>query len=85
MQGAIRYPYINAVIGKLSAVCACAVTASTAAATALVKLWGGTEEQMGFAIRNMTGTVSGIWENSILLSSVKRLLLRTLILQQLPD
>ena len=39
---------------------ACAATASTAAAAALVKLWGGTEEQMGFAIRNMTGTVSGM-------------------------
>lgn len=52
--------YINAVIGKLSAVCTCAAAASTAAATALVKLWDGTEEQMGFAIRNMTGTVSGM-------------------------
>lgn len=52
--------YINAVIGKLSAVCTCAAAASTAAAAALVKLWGGTEEQMGFAIRNMTGTVSGM-------------------------
>ncbi len=52
--------YMNAVIGKLSAVCTCAAAASTAAAAALVKLWGGTEEQMGFAIRNMTGTVSGM-------------------------
>lgn len=52
--------YINAVIGKLSAVCTCACAASTAACAALVKLWGGTEEQMGYAIRNMTGTVSGM-------------------------
>ena len=52
--------YINAVIGKLSAVCTCAAAASTAAAAALVRLWGGTAEQMGFAIRNMTGTVSGM-------------------------
>lgn len=52
--------YINAVIGKLSAVCTCAAAASTAAAAALVKMWGGTEEQMGFAIRNMTGTISGM-------------------------
>ena len=52
--------YINAAIGKLSAVCTCAAAASTAAAAALVKLWGGTEEQMGFAIRNMTGAVSGM-------------------------
>ncbi len=52
--------YINATIGKLSAVCTCAAAASTAASAALVKLWGGTEEQMGFAIRNMTGTVSGM-------------------------
>lgn len=52
--------YINATIGKLSAVCTCAAAASTAASAALVKLWGGTEEQMGFAIRNMTGSVSGM-------------------------
>ncbi len=52
--------YCNAVIGKLSAMCTCAVAASTAASAALVKLWGGTEEQMGFAIRNMTGAVSGM-------------------------
>ena len=52
--------YCNAVIGKLSSMCTCAVAASTAASAALVKLWGGTEEQMGFAIRNMTGTVSGM-------------------------
>ena len=52
--------YINAKIGKLSAVCTCACAASTAAAAALVKLWGGTEEQMGLAIRNMTGAVSGM-------------------------
>lgn len=52
--------YINAMIGKLSAVCTCAAAASTSAAAALVKLWGGTEEQMGFAIRNMAGTVSGM-------------------------
>ncbi|MGN0056185.1 MAG: serine dehydratase subunit alpha family protein [Atopobiaceae bacterium] len=52
--------YINAVIGKLSAVCTCAAAASTAASAALVKLWGGSEQQMGFAIRNMTGTISGM-------------------------
>ncbi len=52
--------YCNAVIGKLSAMCTCAVAASTATSAALVKLWGGTEERMGFAIRNMTGTVSGM-------------------------
>lgn len=52
--------YINAEIGKLSAMCTCAVAASTAASAALVKLWGGTEEQAGFAVRNMTGTVSGM-------------------------
>lgn len=52
--------YINAVVGKLSAVCTCATAASTAASAALVKLWGGSEEQMGLAIRNMTGTVSGM-------------------------
>ncbi len=58
--GHLANSYINASIGKLSAVCTCAAAASTAAAAALVKLWGGTEEQMGFAIRNMTGAVSGM-------------------------
>ncbi|MGN0072093.1 MAG: L-serine ammonia-lyase, iron-sulfur-dependent, subunit alpha [Atopobiaceae bacterium] len=51
---------INAKIGKLAAVCTCAAAASTAASAALVKLWGGSTDEMGFAIRNMTGTIAGM-------------------------
>lgn len=52
--------YINLKIGKLSAVCTCAVAASTSMSAALVALWGGTDEQIGYAINNMTGAVTGM-------------------------
>ena len=52
--------YINAYIGKLSAMCTCAMASSTAAAAAMAWLLGGTKEQIGAAIRNMTGTITGM-------------------------
>jgi len=52
--------YINASVGKLSAVCACAMASATASAAAITHLMGGTDEQIGFAVRNMTGTISGM-------------------------
>ncbi|QOY59778.1 serine dehydratase subunit alpha family protein [Thermophilibacter immobilis] len=52
--------YINARIGKLSAICACATASSTAASAAITWLLGGTDEQIGWAIRNMTGTITGM-------------------------
>ncbi len=58
--GHLMNSYINLVIGKLSSMCTCAVAASTAASMALVYLWGGTAEQTGYAVKTMTGTVSGM-------------------------
>lgn len=52
--------YINAYVGKLSPMCSCVMASSTAAAAAMTYLLGGTDEQIGFAVRNMTGTVTGM-------------------------
>jgi len=52
--------YINAWIGKLSPMCSCVMASSTAASAAIAYLLGGTDEQIGYAIRNMTGTVTGM-------------------------
>ena len=52
--------YINAWIGKLSPMCSCVMASSTAAAAAIAYLLGGTDEQIGYAIRNMSGTVTGM-------------------------
>ncbi len=52
--------YINAAIGKLSPMCTCVTAASTAAAVGITYLLGGTNEQLGYAVRNMTGTVTGM-------------------------
>lgn len=58
--GHLMNSYINLVIGKLSSMCTCAVAASTAASMALVYLWGGSAEQAGYAVKTMSGTVSGM-------------------------
>ena len=52
--------YINAWIGKLSAMCSCVMASSTAASAAIAYLMGGTDEQIGHAVRNMSGTVTGM-------------------------
>lgn len=52
--------YINAYIGKLSPMCSCVMASSTAAAAGIAYLLGGTDEQLGHAIRNMSGTVTGM-------------------------
>ena len=52
--------YINAWIGKLSPMCSCVMASSTAASAAMAYLLGGTDEQIGYAIRNMSGTVTGM-------------------------
>ena len=51
---------INAYVGKLAAVCSCCMASSTAACAAMTWLLGGNDEQIGFAIRNMTGTITGM-------------------------
>ena len=52
--------YINAWIGKLSPMCSCVMASSTAASASIAYLLGGTDEQIGYAIRNMSGTVTGM-------------------------
>ena len=52
--------YINAFVGKLSPMCSCVICSSTAAACGIAYLLGATNEQLGFAIRNMAGTVTGM-------------------------
>ena len=52
--------YINAYIGKLSPMCSCVMASSTAAAAGITYLLGGTDEQIGFAVKNMCGTVTGM-------------------------
>ena len=52
--------YINAWIGKLSPMCSCVMASSTAASAAMAYLLDGTDTQIGNAIRNMSGTVTGM-------------------------
>lgn len=52
--------YINSYIGKLSPMCTCVMASSTASSAALVYMFGGNKNQIEYAIKNMTGTVTGI-------------------------
>lgn len=52
--------YINAFVGKLSPMCSCVVCASTAASAGITMLLGGNDTQIGYSIRNMSGTVTGM-------------------------
>lgn len=52
--------YINAHIGKLSPMCTCVMASSTAASVGIAYLLGATDNQLGYCIRNMTGTVTGM-------------------------
>lgn len=52
--------HVNSYIGKLSPMCTCVMASSTACSAALVYMLGGNKEQIGYAIKNMTGTVTGM-------------------------
>lgn len=51
--------HIKSYLGKLSALCGC-VIASTGSSCGLIMLKGGTVEQMGAAIKNMIGSITGM-------------------------
>lgn len=58
--GHIVNQYMNARIGKLAAVCTCAMASSTAASAAMTWLLGGGDTEIGYAVRNMTGNITGM-------------------------
>ncbi|MCR4725552.1 MAG: L-serine ammonia-lyase, iron-sulfur-dependent, subunit alpha [Clostridia bacterium] len=52
--------YANEQIGKLSPMCNCVIAAAIGASVGIAYLLDGTDEQLGGAVRNMTGTVTGL-------------------------
>lgn len=52
--------YVNLHIGKLAAVCTCVMASATAASAAMAWLLGASDEEVGYAIRNMAGTTTGM-------------------------
>lgn len=52
--------YINAKVGKLAPICSCAAASSTAATAGLTYLLGGNDQQIAYAVRNITGTITGM-------------------------
>lgn len=58
--GHLTNRYINAYVGKLSPMCSCVMCSSTAAAVGIAFLLGADDTQIGWTIRNMSGTVTGM-------------------------
>ena len=52
--------YINVHIGKLSPMCTCVMASSTSASVGIAYLLDASDDQIGYCIRNMTGTVTGM-------------------------
>ena len=52
--------YIKQYLGRLSAICGCAMAAATGAAVAMTWLMGGTDRQLGYAVTNMAADLSGM-------------------------
>ncbi|MFW6103066.1 MAG: L-serine ammonia-lyase, iron-sulfur-dependent, subunit alpha [Chloroflexota bacterium] len=51
---------VKSLTGRLTPLCGCAVAASTGAACGLVLLRGGSEQQIGYAVRNMAADIPGM-------------------------
>ncbi|MCK5212973.1 MAG: serine dehydratase subunit alpha family protein [Dehalococcoidia bacterium] len=51
---------VKSATGRLTALCGCAVAAATGSAAGLVLLKGGTDEQVGYAIRNIAADIPGM-------------------------
>ncbi len=51
--------YIKQKLGRLSALCGC-VVAATGASCGITYLMGGSKDQIGFAIKNMVGNITGM-------------------------
>ncbi|GAD05459.1 membrane protein [Porphyromonas crevioricanis] len=51
--------YIKQKLGRLSALCGC-VVAATGSACGITYLMGGSKQQIGFAIKNMVGNITGM-------------------------
>lgn len=51
--------YVKQKLGRLSALCGC-VVAATGSSCGLTYLMGGSREQIGFAIKNMVGNITGM-------------------------
>ncbi|MBR8773113.1 serine dehydratase subunit alpha family protein [Porphyromonas levii] len=59
MLSSLMVIYIKQKLGRLSALCGC-VVASTGSSSGITYLMGGTKEQIGFAIKNMVGNLTGM-------------------------
>ncbi|MBN1855566.1 MAG: serine dehydratase subunit alpha family protein [Dehalococcoidia bacterium] len=51
---------VKSATGRLTALCGCAVASATGSAAGLVLLKGGTDEQVGYAIRNIAADIPGM-------------------------